>query len=161
MTFISKLTGLLLIIVFLAGCNSGENTRGNKQVFLLDDFASVSLLVEDVIEYSDINAKGFVVIIPDKSEAAVKQANKMKQEFYKKEIMAVHILNINPAADLLRTDVITIENAKIICLPGRSKLDLSKNNQYGVSLLNALKNDAFIVVNNKETEQVFANAIKP
>jgi len=161
MAFVSKLTGLLLTIVFLAGCNSGENTRGDKQVFLLDDLASVSLVVEDVIEQSGIKKKGYVVIIPDQSESAKKNAKKLRQEFYKKEIMAVHILSINPAADLLRTDVITIENARIICLLGRSKVDLSKNNQYEVSLLNALKNDAFVVVNNKETEQVFANAISP
>ena len=161
MAFVSKLTGLLLTIVFLAGCNSGENTRGDKQVFLLDDFASVSLVVEDVIEQSGIKKKGYVAIIPDQSESAKKNAKKLRQEFYKKEIMAVHILSINPAADLLRTDVITIENARIICLLNW-EIPADGQEQLEKSLSNTVKAGSCFVVNNKETEQTLLRfAVKP
>jgi len=161
MTFVSRLTGLLLIIAFLAACNSGEKAVEDKHVFLLDSLTGASLVVEDVIKQSGINKKGYVVIIPDKSGSAVGEAKMLKGEFYKKGVMAVHILNIDPTADLLRTDVITIENATIICLPSGSKLHLTEGGQYGLLLLNALKNGACFVVNDKETGQVLANETKP
>jgi hypothetical protein len=161
MTSVLKLTGLFLIVVFLAACNSGEKTAVGKHVFLLDDFNKAGMLVEAVTEQSGVNKKGYVVIVAGKSGRAVEQAKRMKQEFYKKGIMAVHVLNVDANTNLLRTDVITIENAKIISLPGSCKVDLSGNNQFGLSLFNAFKNNAFIIAGNKETEQVFANADKP
>lgn len=153
MTFMSKLTGLLLIIVFLAGCDSGEKTKENKQLFLLDDPNGIGLLVEDVIEQSGIKKKGFVVIIPVQSESAVKQAERIKQEFYKQGIMAVHILDVDPKASLQRTDILTIENARIICLLDW-KVPINEQGQFEESLSKAVKKGSCFVVNNEETERL-------
>jgi len=155
------ITGILLLTFVLSECSSGAGKKDHTQVFLLDNIAKVDLVIEDVIEQSEIKKEGFVVILPGQSKKALKSAVVLQQKFYKQGIMGVHILSIDSKANLLKTDVITIENAKIICLPIGSNKSLDENSKFGISLLKAMKNGAFIVVNNKETEQVFANAIEP
>ena len=153
LSLLSKIGALLFLIIFLCGCNSQEKTLVHKQVFLMGETDDFRMVIADVIEQSEIRKGGYVVIIPSSTRNNNAEVTKLKKVFYNLEIMAVHILNINPKSILKKTEILTIENANIICLVGEDGKYLKKKSLLKTPLVNALNNNTCFVVSNKESEQ--------
>ena len=148
----TKSAALLLFVALLGGCNSQNKNTEKKQVFLMDSTEGSLTVITDAIKHSEIRKGGYVVIIPSQTKKDNRKANKIEKEFYGQEIMAVHVLNINPNRSLNKTDIIAIENAKIICLVGIKSI---KNKVLEKPIENALINNACIIVSNKKSKQEF------
>ena len=141
------------MFTLLVGCNSKDRVIEDKQVFKIGENIDFSTVIADAIEQSKIRKKGYVVIIPSQQKKYTKEANIIMQEFYRKEIMAVHILNLNTKEPLKKTEILTIENATIICLIGNGSMQINNKSYLKIPLVNALKKNTRFVVSNKEIEQ--------
>jgi len=153
LNLLTKTGAFLFLITFFGACNSQDKTIVIKQVFLMNEADNLHTVIADAIDQSMIRKGGFVVIIPSQAKKDITKANNIKQNFYSQEIMAVHILNINPKATLKKTEILTIENAKIICLVGEDGMYLKEKSLLKTPLKNALNNNACFVVSNKKSEQ--------
>ena len=162
-----KITGNLLLfvnlIILISACNHSstkdsfeKNGSGkiSQQVFLIGNGSNSKWTISDMIEKSGIRKGGYVVIIPTSFIASDSNANVLKQDFYKQKIMAVHILEFPlysstgvSQTTIKNTDVLSIENASIICLLNGKKnkfMKLANNTRIKKSLLKAKKNGALI-----------------
>lgn len=153
LTVITKIAVLIFLTSFLGNCNSGHSIIEDKQVFLMGSTESFPMVITNAIKQSGIRKKGFVVIIPSQSDNNIKKANNIKQEFYRQEIMAVHILNLKLNKPLKKTEILAIENATIICLVNNANKQQNNKPLLEVSLKNAMNNNACLIVSNKKTEQ--------
>ena len=150
--FMGKILVLFGIISFLIACNNNpyvkEYVLGNNFIITQDD--DLNLVVDAMIEISDIRKGGYVVLLPF-SKGTMKETKKLKQIFYKHNIIAVHILkNVNDKT-IKKTDILTIENAGIICIIGTDISNLKKTKdqtKINKSIAIAKDEGALISINN-------------
>jgi cyanophycinase-like exopeptidase len=155
-----RITENIILIVYLcislASCShTPEKSRlqndetGNisRQVFLIGNGPNSKETVKDMIEKSEIKNGGYVVILHtflNKNDSA---AYYLRKEFYDRQIMAVHILELNNAEKIKNTDVLTVENARILCLfTGNMNkfVKMAEKTRLKNSLLKAYKNGTLI-----------------
>jgi hypothetical protein len=113
----------IVITLLLYSCsttplNQGQENKSKHTTYLITPNSNVDKTVEKLIDLSSIRLKGYVVIIPVSMNKNDKKAAEYKNSFYRHDIMAVHIFNMNPNYLLKNTDKIMIENAAIICFVG-------------------------------------------
>ncbi len=157
LTEVIKFAGLALIIVLITSCNSnnGDNSNkdmGNSQIFSIGDNPKSSQKVSEMITLSGIRKGGYVVIIPTSKKKNNSQTKGMKQAFNNQGIMGVHVLSIYPKTSLKKTDILTIENACILCLIGENPKQLLKNSQLKRSLIKTMENGTLIGVGGKAND---------
>lgn len=151
-----KIIVLTILIATISACNtestqqSFNNTKNEyvtNKVFLIGSNANLENTISDMVEKAGIRKGGFVVIIPTSFTTNDKRANLIKKQFNDLNIMAVHILKFDPKSTIKKTDVITIENASIICILGGSPnkfVKLAKSTRLKESLLTAKENGTLV-----------------
>ncbi len=154
---LTKFTGLVLIIVLITSCNSnnGDNSNkdmGNKQIFSIGNNPKSQAKISELIKLSGIREGGYVVIIPTSSKKNDPNAKGMKNGFNRQGIMGVHVLSIYPKTSIKKTEILTIENASILCLVGENPKQLLKNSQLKRSLIKAMENGTLIGVGGKAND---------
>ena len=100
-----------------------------------------------MIESSNLNHGGYVVIIPSDFNANNKRAKWLRNKLYSNEIVAVHILDIDTKRDINQTTAIAIENANLICILGNSLhgfVNYGKNSKLNELLLSSYKKGTII-----------------
>ena len=150
--FMGKILVLFGIISFLIACNNNPYVKEyiEGEDFIFSHEADINEVVDAMIEISDIKKGGYVVLLPF-SKGTMNETKKLKRIFYKHNIIAIHILeNINDKT-IKNTDVLTIENAGIICIIGKdiNNLKKSKNQTQIVKSITIAKEEgALISINN-------------
>jgi hypothetical protein len=120
------------IIILISACNpaseknepeENETKTIDQQLFLIGNGPNSRRTISDMIEKSGIRTGGYVVIIPTSFNVKDSTAWFLKKEFFNQKIMAVHILELPPYSSagatpvtIKNTDLLSIENASIICL---------------------------------------------
>jgi cyanophycinase len=125
--FFMKSLLLILVISFLYGCSSDQSKQTieiteiqqTQKTALLTGYDFKLEKVDQLISKSDINRSGYVVIIPISPNNNNNKSKLLQEKFYAKQIVAVHILDLNDST-LKRSDMLTIENAKVICFIGNN-----------------------------------------
>jgi len=160
----------LLISIVIVGCSSPSRQNPtahskadeskSQQVVLVKGSLSKDM-VSFLIEKSDIRKGGYVVLIPTTYQAKSKSARLLQKAFYDQEVMAVHILNLlaesgkaGPDLSIKKSDILAIENAKIICiLDGNDNhfMHFAQKSQLDEALLHAHKKGALITGLGKST----------
>ncbi|OQX73379.1 MAG: hypothetical protein B6D64_13905 [Bacteroidetes bacterium 4484_276] len=143
------------LIIIISACNPHSERKdfgvnGSKiidqQIFLIGNGPNSKRTIGDMIEKSGIRTGGYVVIIPTSFNAKDSTAWFLKKEFYNQKIMAVHILEFPPYSSK-NSDVLSIENASIICLLNGKKnkfMKLANNTRLKRSLTKAKENGALV-----------------
>ncbi len=152
-----QISMFLFVFMFaFFGCenkhDNGSNlTNENKQnqFFVFDKQVDIKLAVAELVKTSEISKGGYVTIITSAVKTNRKKAINLKKIFYKQGIVGVHIITLNNKTTLNKTDILTIENSRIICLIGKNPKKLTSNNQLKRSLIKAMENGAFIGVSGK------------
>lgn len=148
-----KLIGLVLIISLITACNSDSNIKSDnntelhKQIFLIGNGPNSMEITRELIDKSGIRKGGYVVIIPTSFDNNKLVARDLKSHFYFNEVTAVHILNIKSELEINTTDLLAIENARIICILDGNKnkfMKLANNSDLKKSLTSALNNGGLI-----------------
>lgn len=153
----------IALVTFISTCNSthekkpvkvSEAENINQQFFLIGNGPNSKRTIGDMIEKSGIRTGGYVVIIPTSFNAKDSTAWFLKKEFYNQKIMAVHILEFPPYSStgasqttIKNSDVLSIENASIICLLNGKKnkfMKLANNTRLKRSLTKAKENGALV-----------------
>ena len=153
----------IALVTFISTCNSthekkpvkvSEAENINQQFFLIGNGSNSKRTISDMIEKSGIRTGGYVVIIPTSFNAKDSTAWFLKKEFYNQKIMAVHILEFPPYSStgasqttIKNSDVLSIENASIICLLNGKKnkfMKLANNTRLKRSLTKAKENGALV-----------------
>jgi len=151
------------LVTLISACNPNSKEKAfeknrpktiDQQVFLIGNGPNSRRTISDMIEKSGIRTGGYVVIIPTSFNAKDSTAWFLKKEFFNQKIMAVHILELPPYSSagatpvsIKNTDVLSIENASIICLlNGKKKkfIKLANNTRLKESLMKAKENGAVI-----------------
>jgi len=151
------------LIIIISACNPHSERKdfgvnGSKiidqQIFLIGNGPNSKRTIGDMIEKSGIRTGGYVVIIPTSFNAKDSTAWFLKKEFYNQKIMAVHILEFPPYSStgasqttIKNSDVLSIENASIICLLNGKKnkfMKLANNTRLKRSLTKAKENGALV-----------------
>jgi len=117
-----------ILIVSLTSCNSNSDQsisqkssdKGNS-FFLMGNDYDPDITIDNIIDESELRLGGYVIIIPTSFNINNKTAIKLKKQFNEQQILAVHILNLNPKTKLKNTDIITFENASVICFVGGNR----------------------------------------
>lgn len=145
---------LLTLILLSCDSLSGPNYIRDRElrlqvkpVLLIENETITATDVVTIINKSTIRRGGYVAILPTSS--GDKAAGKLRNFFYNKHIEAVHIIKLEPQATIKNTDVLTIENATVLCL-----LDGDINNfvhsagysELKSAILNAYKKGALLVL---------------
>ncbi|MCF6171951.1 MAG: Type 1 glutamine amidotransferase-like domain-containing protein [Bacteroidales bacterium] len=143
---------LFIISTLFAACSSGggkpaENEDLSNQTFLIGNGRLSGETVGGMIEKSGIKAGGYVVIIPASFKKNDADASFLRKEFYRQNILAVHILSLRPGTPLTKSEQVAIENAGIICILNGKKnqfMKLANNTALKSSLMKARENGALI-----------------
>ena len=148
------LIGFSLII--LTSCNFNNNTnlldninqkKISNHILISGDSSNLHDDIANMIVKSDIRGGGYVVIIPTPDLKKDNNGQAIKEGFYKQQVMAVHILDINPVSEIKNSEIIAIENATIVCLAGNKSYKLrriTKNKKVIDAFKTAYKNGALI-----------------
>lgn len=157
LTDATKLASLALLIVFISSCNFGSKNNSNnkiengqKQTFLIENSHISKEIISKMIEKSCIRKGGYVVIITNLFDNSKSIANNLKQKFYNQEITAVHIINFEPDSSIKKTELLAIENARIIIILDGNKsnfMKLANNSLLKKPLLNAYNNGSLVAGN--------------
>lgn len=155
-----KATGNVLfivsIILLISACsnssrkkesNKNESEKISQQVFLIGNGPNSKKTISDLIEKSGIKTGGYVAILSMLNSRMDSSAFFLQKEFYDEQIMAVHIIDLHPGSDLKNTDVLTIENASILCILGGNKnkyMKLANNTLLKSVLIRAYENGTLI-----------------
>ena len=127
---------LFVFMFALIGCENKHDNRSsltneNKQhqFFVFDKQVNIKLAVAELIKTSEIAKGGYVTIITSAVKNNWKKGRELKNIFYKQGVVGVHIITLNNKTTLNKTDILTIENSKIICI-------LEKKNRVFINLAN-------------------------
>lgn len=139
----------LLVIVFTS-CNSsnGDSLEKSSQSFLFEKNNISRNDITDIIKKSNLKKGGYVIIIPTSFNVNDEQIKKIKHQFNRQHILAVHPLIFKPDLPIKNTDVIAIENASVICFTdgNTSKfVNLINTSALKESFLKAKENGAVFV----------------
>jgi cyanophycinase-like exopeptidase len=142
---------VFIIVISSISC-SHQSTETNdkntvRQLLMLEGDESAESTALQLISNSNIREKGFVLIIPTSLRKDDPEAEKLRNQFYKTGVRAVHILNINLKHGFKKTDIISIEKAEIICFTGESAKQFfswSGRSRLSKHIANAKKNGALI-----------------
>jgi len=157
--FSSSMLVAILFSILLLSCDSpsGPNYKRDKEqrlrvkpVLLVEDELFTVNDVAELIDRSTIRRGGYVAILSTSLTTEDKAAIELRSQFYNKQIEAVHILYVKPHSAIKNTDVLTIENATVLCVldgdiskfvPSAGYPDLKS------AILNAYKKGALLVLN--------------
>ncbi|OFY47418.1 MAG: hypothetical protein A2W85_01780 [Bacteroidetes bacterium GWF2_41_31] len=151
----------IVFLLLVVSCDpaSGPDFKRDKElrlqikpVLLIENESISQKDIAAMINSSTIRKGGYVAIIPTSAIAEDQNANKLSDLFYNQKVEAVHILIFKPQSAIMNTDVLTIENATILCL-----LDGDTENFVGMAaypvlksaILNAYKKGTLLVMNGK------------
>jgi len=147
---------ILVLCASIVSCNNtpdksllqdSETDNISRQVFLIGKGPNSKETVKDMIEKSGIKKGGYVVILSLLQNKKNSASYYLKKEFNDRQIMAVHVLVINSNEEIKNTDVLAIENARILCFldENRNKfIKIANKSRLKKSLLNAYKNGTLI-----------------
>lgn len=130
-----KLTIIAMVISFLFSCNTDtnrsinfkfDNNKIHKMAFLSGDDL-IFENIEKLIEISNLNKGGYVVIIPTSAKKEWSNHSLLQTKFYNKQIVAVHILDLDKNISISRSEMLTIKNAKLICFIGNNEKEFSSS----------------------------------
>ena len=140
-----------------SGCQNfqpaNHNDVGNWQLLVAGNGVTNPEIVGQVVKKSTVYQQGYVVIIDTRNSKNDKQANGVKKLFYKHAINAVHILKIEPSAQLKPSELLAIENATVVLLmPISRKMQpsLLKNSSLIKALKTAFQKGAFMAAKGNE-----------
>jgi hypothetical protein len=146
-------------LLLLVSCNSasGPNLKKDRElrlqvkpVMLIENELLTRKDVVDMIDKSTIRRGGYVAIISTSLIPKDKKAINLQNLFYGRQIEAVHILNFESHTAVQNADVLTIENATILCLLDGDSEKFVQMADYPVlksAILKAYKKGTLVVMN--------------
>lgn len=157
--FLSKLLVSITLLFLLISCDSatGPDFKKDKElrlqvkpVMLIENETISQKDISEMIDQSTIRRGGYVAILPTSWDSDNKRAINLQNHFYNRQIEAVHILYIDLNSPIRNTDLLTIENATILCiLDGDIKKIVQMSSYPGLksALLNAYQKGTLLVMN--------------
>ncbi|WP_372935234.1 hypothetical protein [Mariniphaga sediminis] len=157
--FLSKLLVSITLLFLLISCDSatGPDFKKDKElrlqvkpVMLIENEFISQKDIGKLIDQSTIRRGGYVAIIPTSWDSDNKNAISLQNHFYNRQIEAVHILYIDLNSPIRNTDLLTIENATILCLLDGDVEKFIQMASYPVlktAILNAYQKGTLLVMN--------------
>ncbi len=143
---------LILFSVAILSCNSPDKidlaAKQATNVLCLLPNGYKKFETRELIDISNINRGGYVLVISDGSAKNKNNFNTIRHQFLKNQVFAVHSLELS-RSKLLDTDKIAIENASIICFIGdfgRGIWHMSRRSEFRYWLNKAYDNGTIIIM---------------
>ena len=116
---------MVILFVTLQSCtNVGSGVKNNhnnediRTLYLIGDAKSIDRGYHHIIDQEELLRGGYVVILPFYKKNNFNKANSIRFEFHKRQVMAVHILDVYTKDSISISDQVAIENARLICIVG-------------------------------------------
>ena len=150
---INHILPLIIVTGFiLSGCNSNPKNNntfsyGQKESVFITGSKIDNPTITSLIDNANLNQGGYVVIIPSDFNTNNKRAKWLRNKLYSNQIIAVHILDIDPKNDIKQSTALAIENASLICISGnapRRFVNYAEKSKLKELLLNSYKKGTLI-----------------